>query len=281
MKSIAVLLMMLLLACSNQSTENRTVTIKGSDTMVRLGQRWAEEYMRLNPGSVIQVSGGGSGTGFAALLNGTTDICQASRDIKAEESKQAADKSIVPHRVPVALDGIAIFVHQSNQLPSISLEQLRLIYTGEITNWRDLGLADAEIIPYSRENNSGTYSFFKEHVLQGADFVDRAQTLPGTSAVVHAVGQDPAGLGYGGIAWSSGVRLLPVRNSDTASAIEPTTQNITSGSYPISRELYWFTNGVPTGEIKALLDYALSPAGQTLAEEIDYVPIAGKTTAAP
>ncbi len=252
---------------------NTTITIKGSDTLVRLGQRWAEEYMKHNPETVIQVSGGGSGTGIAALLNGATDICESSRDMKEKEYKMAKDKGIETYRVAVALDGIAVFLNEKNPINTLTFDQLKGIYTGAITNWKEVGGVDARIIVYSRENNSGTYVFFKEHVLDEEDFSQYAQTLPGTAAVVNAVSRDEYGIGYGGIAWATGVKFAAVAKTAEDKAILPSNETVSSGEYPISRDLYWFFNGKPTGELKNLLNWALSEAGQKLAGEIDYVPL--------
>ena len=250
-----------------------TITMRGSDTMVRLGQRWAEEYMKTHNSVTIQVSGGGSGTGIAALLNGSTDICQASRDMKPQEYTDAESKGIKPYRVAMALDGIAVFVNQANPVKELSLEQLRGIYTGSITNWKDVGGPSHIIILYGRENNSGTYSFFKEHVLKNEDYAEETQTLPGTAAVVNAVSKDQYGIGYGGIAWDKGVKAVAVKKDDKTAAVEPSMQTVVNGTYPISRELYWFVNGSPSGELKAFLNWALSADGQKLAKEIDYVPL--------
>ncbi|MEW6411684.1 MAG: phosphate ABC transporter substrate-binding protein [Candidatus Zixiibacteriota bacterium] len=250
-----------------------TVTIKGSDTLVRLGQRWAEEYMKENPGTTIQVSGGGSGTGIAALLNGTTDICEASRDMKQKEYDLAREKGLEPYRVSVALDGIAVFLNESNPVKNLTFAQLKGIYTGAITNWKEVGGGDARIIVYGRENNSGTYAFFKEHVLNEEDYSDYTQTLPGTAAVVNAVSKDVNGIGYGGIAWATGVKFAAVAKDDNSPFIEPSVEAVSNGTYPISRDLYWFFAGKPTGELKKLLNWALSEKGQKISESIDYVPL--------
>lgn len=250
-----------------------SVTIKGSDTLVRLGQRWAEEYMKHNPEVVIQVSGGGSGTGIAALLNGTTDICEASRDMKEKEYHLAEKNGITPYRVSVALDGIAVFLHEDNPVHNLSIPQLKGIYTGAITNWKEVGGEDHQIILYGRENNSGTYAFFKEHVLDKEDYEMRTQTLPGTAAVVNAVSKDKNGIGYGGIAWAKGVKYANVSVSDTSEAIAPSIETVSSGKYPISRDLYWFFNGKPEGQLKELVNWCLSEAGQKVAADIDYVPL--------
>lgn len=272
MKKIMIMAVALLLVAS-YAFSAKTVTIKGSDTLVRLGQRWAEEYMKANPGTVIQISGGGSGTGIAGLLNGTTDICQASRDMKEKENKLAADKGITPYRVSVALDGIAVFLNENNPVKNLTFAQLKGMYTGAITNWKEVGGPDARIILYGRENNSGTYAFFKEHVLDKEDYSDYTQTLPGTAAVVNAIAKDKNGIGYGGIAWAKGVKYASVAKDDKSPFVEPSSEAVSNGSYPISRELYWFFNGKPEGELKKLLNWSLSSEGQKIAEAIDYVPL--------
>jgi len=263
----------ILIAAFGILTAGTTITIKGSDTLVRLGQRWAEEYMKHDKNVVIQVSGGGSGTGIAALINGTTDICEASRDMKEKEHKLAARNGVEPYRISVALDGIAVFINDVNQVDSLTLEDLKAIYIGDVTNWKELGGPDARIILYGRENNSGTYAFFKEHVMDKMDFAPETQTLPGTAAVVNAVSKDKNGIGYGGIAWGSGVKFVAVAKDSESEYIEPTVETVSNGIYPISRELYWFFNGKPTGDLKNLVNWALSEDGQKIAAGIDYVPL--------
>jgi len=272
MKKIIVTMLALALIISI-AFAGRTITIKGSDTLVRLGQKWAEDYMKKYPEVVIQVSGGGSGTGIAALLNGSTDICQASRDMKEKEYDKAAELNIEPFRVSVALDGIAVFLNEENPVSVLSIAQLKGIYTGAITNWKEIGGPNTRIILYGRENNSGTYAFFKEHVLDKEDYSEYTQTLPGTAAVVNAVSKDKNGIGYGGIAWAKGVKYAAVKQDDTTEAILPSVESVSNGIYPIARELYWFFNGKPTGELKDLVNWALSEEGQKIAEEIDYVPL--------
>src|SRR4029079_8625680 len=189
--------------------EAGTVTVKGADTMVVLGQRWAEEFMRKNPQTTIQVTGGGSGTGISALINGTTDVCEASRAMKDTEKKQLVEKAgASPVEIPVAKDGLSVYVTESNPLSEITMPDLKAIFTGKITTWKDLGGSDTKIIPYSRENSSGTYVFFKEHVLENADFTPRAQNMPGTAAVVNAVTKEKFGIGYGGAAYAKGIKVL-------------------------------------------------------------------------
>jgi phosphate transport system substrate-binding protein len=259
------------------ATAVRSITIKGSDTMVILGQRWAEAYMKEHPAKRIQVTGGGSGTGIAALINGGTDICEASRPMKEKEremirSRYGKDTS----EIPVALDGIAIYVPQSSPVQTITKAQLKSIYTGTITNWRDVGGKDQRIVAYSRENNSGTYVFFKEHVLNNEDFARDIQTLPGTAAVVNAVSKDQASVGYGGIAYATGVKALAVKGDDASEAVKPSMESVETGKYPLSRNLYFYTVGSPTGGVKAFIDWVLSPEGQKICEAVGYYPLARK-----
>lgn len=250
-----------------------TLTIAGSDTMVILAQRFAEAYMRAHPGTTIQVSGGGSGTGIAALVNGTTTIADASRAMKDDEkARLRTQRHADAHETRVALDAVAVYVHSSNSLPQLTIAQLASIYRGQVTNWKDVGGADRPIVLYSRENNSGTYVYFKEHVLEDADFATHAQTLPGTAAVINAVSRDPGGIGYGGIAFATGVRAVALVGSDGA-PVAPTLATATSGAYPLSRFLFMYTAGTPAGTAKEFLDWVTSPEGQALVEPVGYYPV--------
>lgn len=254
------------------------VTVKGSDTMVLLGQKWAETYMGRNPGTKIQVTGGGSGTGIAALANGTTDIAESSRPMKPQETEAAESKSGGKVKsLPVALDALSIYVAKSNPVEEISVPQLRKIYTGAVGNWKDVGGSDAPINLYSRENNSGTYVFFKEHVLSNDDFDPSAQTLPGTAAVVNAVAKDPSGIGYGGIAYAEGVKRLRVKKDDASPAVEGTLENAQNGSYGLSRELFFFYVPGRNQAADRFADWAVSPEGQKVVKDVGYYPLpAGK-----
>jgi phosphate transport system substrate-binding protein len=250
------------------------LTVKGSDTMVILGQRWAEAYMAAHPGAIVQVTGGGSGTGFAALINGTTDICQASRPIKEEERKQIEERfGAPPHEMVVARDGLAVYLHEGNPVAELTLAQIRDIYTGKITRWNQVGGPEAPIVLYGRENSSGTYEYFKEHVLEKADFAAAVQTLPGTAAVVNAVARDPNGIGYGGAAYLKGVKECAVKLDDATPGVLPTAENVRSGAYPISRGLYFYSRKAPEGPMKAFVDFALSEPGQKLVTEVGYFPV--------
>ena len=270
----------LLLACSGRSQSEpgggraaSTLTIKGSDTMVILAQRWAERFMQKHPGISVQVSGGGSGTGIAALLNGTTDLANASRPMKERERQQLRERrgaDAQEHRV--ALDALAVYVQVDSPIRALTVAQLRDIFRGRITRWQEVGGPDAPIVLYSRENNSGTYAYFKEHVLDDMDFAATAQTLPGTAAVINAVSRDPSGIGYGGIAYAEGVRALRIASED-GEPVEPSMVNATSGRYPLSRYLHIYSAGAPEGAAREFLDFVLSDEGQSVVEGVGYYPL--------
>jgi phosphate transport system substrate-binding protein len=251
------------------------ITVKGSDTLVILAQKWAEVYMSKHPDTKIQVTGGGSGIGFAALQNNTTDIADASRPIKAAE-RTACIKAFSknPREYKVALDGLSVYVNGDNKLPELSVDQLKDIFTGKVRNWKEVGGADAPITVYSRENSSGTYEFFKEHVLKGQDFVSSAQTMPGTAALLQAVTKDKNAIGYGGAAYGHGANVLKIKKTADSPAIEPTEENVVSGKYPIWRYLYNYLNPEKDkGEIAAYLNWVRSEEGQKIVKEVGYYPL--------
>jgi phosphate transport system substrate-binding protein len=266
---VAVLAAMILAPAMAQAA----VTITGSDTMVILAQRWAEDYMKKNAGKKIQVTGGGSGTGIAALINGTTDLANSSRNMKKEESEKVEKAFGQPAvETTVAKDGVAIYVNEANPLSQITPAQLKAIYQGDTTNWKEVGGPDAPIVLYSRENSSGTYVFFKEHVLQGADYAASAQTLPGTAAVVNAISKEKNGIGYGGAAYAKGIKELKVVGKD-GTAYSASAENVKSGKYPLSRGLFVYTRGKPAGEAKEFIDYCLSAEGQAVVTQVGYFPV--------
>lgn len=251
-----------------------TITVKGSDTMVVLGQRWAEEYMKKHKDVTVQVTGGGSGTGISALINGTTDICEASRGMKDAEKKLLSEKAGGPPvEITTAKDGLSVYVNDSNPINELSMAQLKGIFTGKITSWKDVGGPDARIIPYSRENSSGTYVFFKEHVLENADYTPRAQAMPGTAAVVNAVSKEKFGIGYGGAAYAKGIKIVKVKKDASAPGVSPSDATIHDGSYPLSRPLFFYLRPNPSKEIKAFSDWVLSPQGQEIVKKVGYYPI--------
>jgi phosphate transport system substrate-binding protein len=255
------------------ATAQQAVTVKGSDTMVILAQRWAEEYMKKNPKNKVQVTGGGSGTGLAALINGTTDVANASRQIKADEVAKVKEKfGVEPVATVVAKDGVAIYVNEANPVQQLTQDQIKAIYMGDVTNWKDVGGPDAKIVLYSRENSSGTYVFVKEHVLKNGDFAASAQTLPGTAAVVNAVASEKFGIGYGGAAYAKGVKELKVVGTD-GQAWLPNAANVKSGNYPLSRPLHMYTRGAPASDAKKFIDFCLSKDGQQIVTAVGYYPI--------
>lgn len=252
----------------------KPITIKGSDTMVILGQRWAEEYMNSHPGVIVQVTGGGSGVGIAALINGTTDVCEASRAMKGSERDKLRDRYFTTGvEIAVAKDGITFYLNEANPVSELSLSQIKDIYTGKITNWKQVGGPDAKIILYGRENSSGTYVFVKDNVLNGADYAPSTQTLPGTAAIVNAVAKDKYGIGYGGVGYAKGVKHTRVKKDAQSPAYEPTKENVMTGRYPVSRDLYWYLREKPTGQIKNLVDWVLSPGGQEIVTKVGYFPV--------
>ncbi len=244
------------------------VTVKGSDTMVILSQRWAERFMSKNSNISIQVTGGGSGTGISALINGTTDICNASRPMKPSEIKKLKERfGTMGVEIPCAKDGLSLYLHESNPVDNLTLQQIKDIYTAKITNWKEVGGKDAKIVLYSRENNSGTYVYFKDNVLKGDDYSASCLNLPGTAAVVNAVSKDPRGIGYGGAAYGKGIKEVKVNG------FAPTKANIVNGKYPITRFLYMYTRNKPTGAMKKFIDWILSPEGQEVVTTVGYFPV--------
>jgi phosphate transport system substrate-binding protein len=250
------------------------LTVKGSDTMVILGQKWAEAFMAGHPGTSVQVSGGGSGTGIAALINGSTDLCNASRPMEDKEKAQLkAKRGVDAIETKVALDALAVYVNDRNPVQEIDLETLAAIYLGKTSNWKDAGGKDHKIVLYGRENNSGTYGYFKEHVLQKKDFAADVQTLAGTSAVADAVKGDEFGIGYGGIAYAKGIRLLKVKKTKDAAGVEPKLATATDGTYPISRFLYVYSAGPAAGVGKQYVEWLVSADGQKVVEDVGYFPL--------
>lgn len=275
----------------NDGLERSVITVKGSDTMVNLAQKWAEIYMQNNPGVSIQVTGGGSGTGVAALLNGTTDLANSSRELKPSEIETARSKGIEPNVIEVALDGLAVIVHPDNGMDNITLKQVSDIFSGKIKNWKELGGADMPITLYGRENSSGTYEFFKEHVLgkdengRQIDYAASTQVLQGTAALGEAVARDVKGIGYGGVGYfaeRNDVKILHVKQNEDAPALSPAEDGrvnydaIWSGDYSISRYLFAFTNGEPQGALKGFIDFILSDEGQELVKSMEYIPLPKK-----
>ena len=251
------------------------ITVKGSDTLVVQAQKWAEIYMNQKSDVKIQVTGGGTGTGFAALQNQTTDLCNASRKIRAAEIAECIKAfGKRPTEYKVCLDGLSVYVAAENPVKELTMDQLMLIFTGKTKNWKEIGGNDAPITVYSRENSSGTYEFFKENVLQGKDFAARAQTMPGTASVLQAVAKDKNGIGYGGAAYGAGAKHLAIKKTDSSPAIEPTEENVVKGIYPIWRYLFVYVNpALDKGDIASYLTWIRGDEGQKVVKEVGYFPL--------
>ncbi|KAF0173330.1 MAG: Phosphate binding protein [Limisphaerales bacterium] len=257
------------------SAQAGNITVKGSDTLVVLAQKWAETYMGKHADTKIQVTGGGTGTGFAALQNKSTDLCNASRKIKpAEQATCIKAFGKRPTEYKVCLDGLSVYVSADNPVKELSVAQIADIFNGKTKNWKQVGGPDAPITVYSRENSSGTYEFFKEHVLQGKDFASSAQTMPGTAAVLQAVAKDKTGIGYGGAAYGAGAKHLKVKKDDASPAIEPTEENVIKGVYPIWRYLYVYVNpALDKGDIQKYLTWIRGDEGQKVVKDVGYFPL--------
>ncbi|MFZ4508231.1 MAG: PstS family phosphate ABC transporter substrate-binding protein [Fimbriimonas sp.] len=251
--------------------QGKQVSVKGSDTMLPINQRWSEEFAKR--GGNVAVTGGGSSIGINSFINGVTDICASSRPIRKSEIDRARSRGAVAVETPVALDGLAIAVNSSNPLTSIALDDVRKIYIGQITNWSELGGPNAPIVVISRDPNSGTYGFFQQNVLRNQNWGKSVRFLPSTSEEVREVSRTDNAIAYGGVAYFKGkrdVKILPVSLTKGGPGIAPTEDNVRSKKYPIWRYLYYYTNGNPTGETKKFIDFVLSNAGQKIVEEVGY-----------
>jgi phosphate transport system substrate-binding protein len=250
------------------------VVIKGSDTVLPLSQKEAEVFMDKNKKASVTVIGGGSGVGIAAIIDGTCDIAQASRPISTKETRQAKQKGVNPIETTIAKDALTVIVHPSNPVTQLTMQQIGDVFTGTITNWKALGGPDKPIVVYSRESSSGTYAFFREHVLGNREYTSAALLAPATGAIVQSVSQTDGAIGYIGMAYlTEGVKALDVAAAAGQPFVKAASTTALDGSYPISRALYYYTNGTPKGAVKDFMDYVLSPEGQKLIEDTGYVPI--------
>lgn len=273
-----------LVACrSKEKTPEKTIIQNtGSDTMVNLAQAWAEEYTKVAPDVSVEVSGGGSGTGIAALINGTVDIANCSRKVEPKEIEAAKkNNSKDPFEFMVGYDAMAIYVHKSNPLEEVTLEQLAEIYgeKGNVDKWSQMGVkmpqeAD-EIVRVSRQSNSGTYVYFREVVLgKERDMKLGSRDMHGSKDVVELVAKTPGAIGYSGMGYAtSEVKKLKVAKKKGEPAFEASVENTLNHSYPISRPLFMYTLGVPEGKVKAYMDWVHSEAGQKIVAESGYVPL--------
>ena len=253
------------------------VQIKGSDTMVHLTSAWAQEYSAAHADAEVAVTGGGSGTGVSAMLNGSTDICMSSRDISESERSAAEGLGLDVRQFDVALDGIAVVVHPSNPINALTIDQIADIYTGRIANWSVVGGPDERVVLLSRESNSGTYAFFQEHVLDKEDYATSTRLLPATSAIIQSVGEDAGAIGYVGLGYADEagdrVKVIGVKADEAAQPVVPSLDTVRNGAYPIARPLHFYTARVPEAHVQAFIDYCLGPEGQETVKREGYVPV--------
>jgi len=265
--------------CGRPNKKDSAIQIKGSDTMVNLGQAWAEAFMQADPKVSVAVTGGGSGTGIASLLSNTCDIAELSRELKSEEIAMAKQKGFEPKQIIVALDGLAVVVNTANPLSQLTLDQLAAIFSGSVSNWQEVGGADLPIVLLSREVNSGTHVYFKEHVLRRGkenqvEFAASALMLPSSQAIADEVAQNPGAIGYYGMGYiSAREKALAIAMDSASPYIQPTIENVVSQAYPISRPLIMVTHGKPSGLVARFIDFVLSPEGQKIVVKIDFVPV--------
>ena len=245
------------------------ITIKGSDTILPLSQKEAENYMKINPSATIAVVGGGSGVGIASLIDGTTDIAMASRDLKMDEKLKLTEKKI--KQITIGIDALAIIVNPANKVSQLTREQLEGIFTGAITNWKEVGGTDEKIVAYSRESSSGTYEFMKEHVMNKKNYGVGILSAPATGSIVQSVSQTKGAIGYVGLAYlNKDVKALAV-SFDKKTFTKPSIANAKNKTYPIARPLFYIYAAASENKVKPFVDYVLSPTGQKAVEEIGYI----------
>ncbi|MDH7568005.1 MAG: PstS family phosphate ABC transporter substrate-binding protein [Armatimonadota bacterium] len=266
---------------TSEEVLSASIQLKGSDTMVNLGQAWAEAFMKRHPQVRIAVTGGGSGTGIAALINGTTDIAESSREMKPEEREQAKARGneVVEHKV--ALDGLTVAVHPSNPVKRLTIAQLSELYTGKFTNWKELGGADRPIVALSREKNSGTHVFFLEHVVRRGNAKGPEQFAPGvlmmasSQTIADEVASNPNAIGYFGLGYLDRARHQPiaVAADEQSEYVEPSSEAAATGKYAIARPLFLYTRADANPAVKAFVEFVLSPDGQKIVAEQEFVPL--------
>ncbi|MDO8683086.1 MAG: PstS family phosphate ABC transporter substrate-binding protein [Armatimonadota bacterium] len=283
--AIALIVAVISAGCARRTAKSdNAIDIKGSDTMVSLGQTWAQDFMKKDSGVRISVTGGGSGTGIAALINGSTDVAQASREMTSEEIEQAKKAGREPKEIPVALDALTVVVNPANPVKQLTIDQLSNIFTGKITNWSQVGGRNQKIVALSRERNSGTHVYFLEHVVRRGnakgpeEFAPSILMLPSSQTIAEEVTGNPAAIGYFGLGWldRSKQKPLAIAQAKGKPYVEPSVETATSGEYPISRKLYLYTIGEPKGNIKKFVDFTLSKEGRKIVEEAGFVRIPGE-----
>ena len=270
----ACLALAALAAAAPALAQQKMVQVKGSDTLVNLSQVWAETFTD-QTGKMVAVTGGGSGTGIAALIDGKCDVANSSRDISAKELELARKKGVIPVGIAVAVDGLSVVVNAKNPLKALKPEDAGRLFRGEIANWKQLGGADAPVTLYGRQPNSGTYVFFQEHVLGKRDYSPKMNQMNGNAQILDSIARDASAVGYVGVGYvlgedgkvRKGIKPLDVVGKDGKAVSALDKQAVKSGRYPLARTLYQYTNGKPKGDVLALLQFELSAEGQKLAEK--------------
>jgi len=281
--ALALVLGLLLTGCrpnpSDPSNPSQTIVNKGSDTIVNLALAWAEAYQQIEPGISISVTGGGSGTGIAALINGTVDLANASRQIKPEEREQAEANGIIPVEFVVARDAIAVIVNPKNPVEQLTIGQLSDIYSGKTDNWSQVGGEEWPIVKLSRETNSGTHVYFLETVLRGGDpedntlFSPDTLLLPSSEGITAEVRDNPNAIGYDGLGYvTADVKVIAVAAGATGPFVQPSSETVNNGQYPIARDLYMYSADQPTGRVLDYLNWILGPEAQRIVTELGFVP---------
>lgn len=254
--------------------EEKAITLKGSDTVLPLAQMEAEKMMAKDSSASVSVVGGGTGVGITSLLEGTTDIAMASRDLKTEETLEFKEAKIEVEKVIIAYDAISIIVHPDNKVSQLTREQIEKIFTGEIKNWKEVGGEDLKIVAYSRESSSGTYEFFKEEVLDDKNYAADILSMPATGAIVQSVSQTKGAIGYIGLAYQNEtVKQLAVSYDQGKTYVAPSIATAKDKSYPISRPLFYIYNKLNAEKVKSFVEFTLSEEGQKIVEEIGYITI--------
>lgn len=263
-----LVLSILLSFCSFKPSGENVITISGSDTMFELNEKLAKEFMIENPGISVYVRGGGTRIGIMDLIKNRTDICASSRNLKPEESKMLVEYyGSLALVYLIAKDGLSIYVNPNNIVNDLTVEQIKKIFTGKITNWKELGGKDTSIVPVLRNPNSGTYLYFKEHVLDDEEYVANGLNLSTTKEIVKVISENVNAIGYGGVGYKEGIVQMRVEG------VYPTEENIRNDSYPITRYLHFFVSKTPSGNVKKFIDWTLSPKGQNVIRKSGYIPL--------
>ncbi len=277
---LAIAMITVFASCGNKSTENaatekterESVTLKGSDTVLPLAQKEAEEFMKKDSTASITVTGGGSGVGFAALIDKTTDIAMASRSIKLDEKTKLETESVTAKEILIAKDALAVIVNPANKISQLTKEQLKDIFTGKMTNWKQVGGENLKIVVYARETSSGTYEFFKEHVMDKTNYDKGVLNLPATGAIVQSVSQTKGAIGYIGLAYlNADVKDIAVSYDEGKTYVNASIENAINGTYPITRPLFFYYDESLNTKVKSFVDFILSVEGQKIVSDVGYV----------